>query len=403
MTIDVPTLYIVILTNCIALAVVWLFVIQAHPNLTAARLWLASSLCAAIGAAGLLVRVFGEPLIAILLGNGLLILSSGLSWLGTRQFLGERLPWGRCIALTLMALAGLALFSIWHNDIAARIAIFSAGQSIFLVFAMGDLLSSREGRRTPGMKLAAFSMATVALSGTLRSALGLAGVGGDLSFISYNAVQASFLLATLFSGMVWNFGFLLMTIDRLRGEMIELAVIDDLTGIANRRRFIERLDEECSRSARTGQPFVLLAIDLDGFKGVNDVHGHQAGDACLRAFTRSAQALLRPHDLLARTGGDEFCAILPATSLEEAESVARSLVEASRAPGTGGAYPITVSVGLAEWSKRIGRDSDLLLALADEVLYEAKRGGRDRFVSARRDRLFKLLDARSTKANATGF
>ncbi|MFX5693081.1 GGDEF domain-containing protein, partial [Acinetobacter baumannii] len=86
------------------------------------------------------------------------------------------------------------------------------------------------------------------------------GTGGPWSFLNFNSVQSAFLLTTLFGAMVWNFGFLLMTLDRLRNEIIHLAVLDDLTGIANRRRFIQRLDEECSRSCRTGQPFTLLAI-----------------------------------------------------------------------------------------------------------------------------------------------
>ncbi|MFX6965338.1 GGDEF domain-containing protein, partial [Acinetobacter baumannii] len=82
-----------------------------------------------------------------------------------------------------------------------------------------------------------------------------------------------------------NFGFLLMAIDRLRSEVADLALLDDLTGVANRRHLVQRLTEECARSERSHAPFTLLAIDLDGFKRINDTYGHAAGDACLQHFT----------------------------------------------------------------------------------------------------------------------
>lgn len=119
-----------------------------------------------------------------------------------------------------------------------------------------------------------------------------------------------------------------MTIDRLRAEVADLAMFDDLTGAANRRQFLGRLNEECARSGRGGEAFALLMIDLDDFKEINDNHGHAAGDECLRVFTRAAGSRLRAGDLLARMGGDEFCVLLPATTLREGAMVARHILEA---------------------------------------------------------------------------
>ncbi|MFG3757123.1 GGDEF domain-containing protein, partial [Klebsiella pneumoniae] len=125
----------------------------------------------------------------------------------------------------------------------------------------------------------------------------------------------------------------------------------------------------------------LLVIDLDGFKAINDSYGHSAGDECLRTFTRVAQAHLRIGDLLARTGGDEFCVILPSTTLSESALVARNLVKACRGTALhwhGLQLSMTASIGIAVWSDDIGHDSQKLIAEADHALYVAKKQGRDR-------------------------
>ena len=145
---------------------------------------------------------------------------------------------------------------------------------------------------------------------------------------------------------------------------------------------MQRLTEECARSERSGQPFALLVIDLDGFKTINDSHGHAAGDACLQHFTLMAQTRLRPGDMLARTGGDEFCIVLPSSTLREGAMIARRVLEVCRADAaqcTGNDIPIAVSIGVAQWTPEIGAFADRLIAAADEALYDAKRDGRTGF------------------------
>jgi diguanylate cyclase (GGDEF)-like protein len=188
----------------------------------------------------------------------------------------------------------------------------------------------------------------------------------------------------VFLSMALNFGFLLMAMDRLRNEVADLALLDDLTGVGNRRHLVQRLTEECARSERSGQPFALLVIDLDGFKGINDTHGHAAGDACLQHFTLMAQTRLRPGDMLARSGGDEFCIVLPSSTLREGAMIARRILDVCRADAeqcVGSDIPIAVSIGVAQWTREMGGFPDRLIAAADHALYDAKKDGRNCFAA----------------------
>lgn len=168
-------------------------------------------------------------------------------------------------------------------------------------------------------------------------------------------------------------------LEQEREEMMcrleELSVTDELTSLANRRRFDERLQEEVERCARTGSVFALLMMDLDHFKQVNDQHGHQTGDEVLQKCARALEEHIRRTDFPARYGGEEFCVILPETSLQGALVAAEKLrkaVEDLRSP-----VP-TVSIGVGCWEPDLSADE--LLHCADEALYAAKDSGRNAVV-----------------------
>ena len=187
-------------------------------------------------------------------------------------------------------------------------------------------------------------------------------------------MQSVIVLMLMFLSMSWNFGFLLMAIDRLRNEVADLALLDDLTGVGNRRHLLQRLARN-ARVERSGEPFALLVIDLDGFKAVNDTHGHAAGDACLQHFTLMAQTRLRLGDMLARSGGDEFCVVLPSSTLREGAMIARRILDVCRedaAACVGADIPISLSIGVAQWTGETGLFPDRLMAAADHALYAAK-------------------------------
>lgn len=163
-------------------------------------------------------------------------------------------------------------------------------------------------------------------------------------------------------------------------ELLRLATTDALTGLPNRRHFMEQLDHELARIKRFGKPACLLMLDLDHFKRVNDTYGHAAGDTVLRHFASLAQASLREIDLIGRLGGEEFGVLLPGTTLPGAIDLAERLRESiAAAPVAAGEQRIavTVSIGIAEFNPTDPHPDDIL-ARADVALYKAKESGRNR-------------------------
>ncbi len=164
----------------------------------------------------------------------------------------------------------------------------------------------------------------------------------------------------------------------------QLACLDGLTCVANRRRFDELLEQEWRRAARTGQSLSLILTDVDDFKAYNDHYGHLAGDECLRLVASTlAAAVKRPMDLLARYGGEEFACLLPETDLAGAVVVARRLVAVVAElriphPYSGAAAWVTISAGVASIAPGQEQLAIDLVQAADTCLYRAKKEGRNR-------------------------
>lgn len=168
-------------------------------------------------------------------------------------------------------------------------------------------------------------------------------------------------------------------------KLVELATRDGLTGALNRRAFMERAAERHTLARRYGRGFSVLMIDADHFKAVNDTHGHDAGDAVLKALVASIQAMLRETDIMGRMGGEEFAAALPETDAEGARVVAERVREAvaeTRITHGAATLAFTVSIGVATCTGDCAETMDTLLKQADQALYAAKQAGRNRVVLA---------------------
>ena len=164
-------------------------------------------------------------------------------------------------------------------------------------------------------------------------------------------------------------------------EVEYLARFDHLTGVANRRYFVEMAEVEMARSSRYGKPLSILMMDIDRFKEVNDVYGHQAGDIVLRALCETCKMVLREFDIVGRWGGEEFAILLPETPPATAPQLAERLRGAIESTGVPLEMysPLHFSVSIGCASRNAKDDNlDTLLNLADKALYDAKRAGRNR-------------------------
>jgi diguanylate cyclase (GGDEF)-like protein len=169
-----------------------------------------------------------------------------------------------------------------------------------------------------------------------------------------------------------------------------MAIQDGMTGIHNKRYFTEFLDREIAVCSRHGHPLTLVMFDVDHFKQVNDTHGHLAGDAVLKDLAARIRPRIRREDLFARYGGEEFACVLPSTALPGGIVFAehlRTIIAERPCVFEHHTIPFTISVGVTTLDRETGVDPAGLIKRADENLYVAKRGGRNRVVPSLADLL----------------
>lgn len=198
--------------------------------------------------------------------------------------------------------------------------------------------------------------------------------------------------ASILMGLFCIFTLRLMRQLRKAHAKIErLAVTDELTGIANRRYFLQRFEEEVDRARRYGSNLSLIMLDIDLFKDVNDTYGNQVGDLVLQEVARLLNANIRTSDLIARYGGEEFAILIPSMSKKEAAQAAeklRNIIEVNDMLMEGPSVHVTISAGVSDIDsirEEEGKLRDKLLRHADKALYQAKAAGRNRVVKHQKD------------------
>ena len=226
--------------------------------------------------------------------------------------------------------------------------------------------------------VALITLGSIAVSILIAAGLTYGVFGGSMGFSAW--VITIVTPATIAPVMTFLTLRLVLQLERVRADLDHAVHHDPLTGLHNRRYFMQKLQQQIAEACAGGPPFAVAIMDVDNFKAINDRHGHLGGDEVLRQLARRCQAQLRSSDVLARIGGEEFAVLIRQADLEQAQRCAeRYLLAAQEQPVSmpSGPQRVTISIGLALFQQGMTQ-IDRLLWLADQALYAAKNKGKNR-------------------------
>ncbi len=332
---------------------------------------LVANLCVAVG---LMLRLFVEQLpefLTTVLSNVLLLSGSGLFYVALSQFTGLSYSKSLVGGVIMVALLFLTYFTYLDDDLGRRMLSLSLGSLAMVLILIHQLWRTQKTslRLSANLMLVSFIVHGIFL--TIRTISLIRAPPQDTLGIS--PVQSATYLLSFAISFFWSTGFILMVSQRLRNDLMEVATIDVLTRIPNRRATQVFLEKELSRAQRNQGEFAVLLIDIDNFKQVNDRWGHVVGDHVLVQTASLFQSVVRKQDWVGRWGGEEFLMILPGSPHCDLESIAeRVRCEVARSEYRQGtdSFQITVSIGVT----CANQDSlvDQILKKADDALYQAK-------------------------------
>lgn len=330
---------------------------------------LLANLCVAVG---LMMRLFADRLpefLITILSNILLLTGSGLFYIALSQFTGLTFSRSLVVGIIAAALSLLVYFTYWDDDMAMRMISLSLGSIAMVFILIAQLWRTQKTSLRFSATLMLVSFIVHGLFLIIRTVSLILDPPQDAS--SLTPVQSATYLLSFAISFFWSTGFILMVSQRLRNDLMEMATIDVLTQIPNRRATQAFLEKELSRAQRNLGEFSILLIDIDNFKQVNDRGGHAAGDYVLVKTAGIFQSIIRKHDWVGRWGGEEFLIILPGPCDAElfAERVRSEIANSEYSHGAA-SFGITVSIGVA--CARQPDQIDQILKNADDALYNAK-------------------------------
>lgn len=392
---DIPTLFIV--ATCItALLGLFLLVLWIQDRSVRALGWWAVAYL--IGGVAVALWMI-EPLAALpginQIASALLFVACGLIWSGARVFHGRDILLPASVAGAIVWLMASPFPAISQSN-SGRIVLSSL---IIACYAVLTAIELRRDRRNPERARLRTILVPVTHGAVFLSPILSMHLFPDSGIGSGREWFAMFALLTLI--YVVGTAFIVVVMAKERAVLIHktAASTDPLTGLFNRRGFMEAAQQLVETQRRRGQPVTVLMFDLDHFKSINDRFGHDVGDDALRMFGATIAVNMRTNDVVGRLGGEEFAAILPG-SLANAVPVAERVRVAFQAAGvtiSGHAIGATVSIGAAGASASACEISSLL-SRADQALYRAKTAGRNRISTEHADMVEDLIRAAGASA-----
>jgi diguanylate cyclase (GGDEF)-like protein len=378
MRLDVQTLSVVTVFVTALLGALLVFAGLQNRAMRAPMMWGASYIVSAVGLALLTTQGSAPEWISINVAHALVLLGNGLTWAGARIFDGRPVRPSLVLAAPVLWLAACAI-PTFAADVNLRLVYVSA------VMAMLAAVTAEEfwrGRGEPLMSRWPTVCALLAYAAALLARIPATLLSPVLEGQSLMSGVSFALLAfgTLLFTVVLAFLLLNMTKERTELGHKIASLTDPLSGVPNRRAFIDGANSLLVQQSRDFEPLAVFLFDLDRFKAINDQLGHGAGDTVLQVFASTATRTLGSDILFGRIGGEEFAAVLAVGDVGEAMAIAdrvrRNFASAAAMHGAVDMLP-TVSVGVT-----LGCDPQVevsaLLALADQALYRAKANGRNR-------------------------
>jgi diguanylate cyclase (GGDEF)-like protein len=380
MALHVPTLAIIAVFVTAILGVLLIFACRREQGTNALLSWGVGYLLCATGLGLLSARGAIPSVLSVEIANAVNLLGYAFVLAGARSFGGREMPFAAYLLAPLVWLIAMRL-PPFQADINLRIILVTGCQLTFTALVVYEFWRDRAEpllSRWPAIILLLTHAAILLARVPVIIARPLESDTDFLRSAPFAVMVFGSVLYTI------SFAFLLLSLIKERGEFRHktAALIDPLTGLANRRAFLHEADAVAQRRAKGSEPLSVLLADLDRFKTVNDEFGHAIGDRVLQVFADTIRRTLRAHDVSGRLGGEEFAFMLPGASAQDAAQAAERIrLRFADAALTIGAHAVasTVSIGVASTSAPMANVADLL-ALADRALYRAKAEGRDRVV-----------------------
>ena len=377
---DIRTLVLIYVGVTVGQAAVLVYLWRVQRNYPPARDWAIGSLMFAIGLFMFALRNLAPVVVTEVASNLFLLPGLMLFNFGIVKAANGKPPLRAGLALCIVAIGLLAWISLATPNYAAAVLIQNLVFAVLYLYTAVVCLRAQTAKGNHTFRLLGVLFVVLIVVIAWRVAGGVF----DLTFgLSPTLPRLFWIAVSLISFPMITVLLTLHTSQRLQEEIEAQARRDALTDAYNRRAFIEFGDMEWSRSVRHDYPLAVLSVDIDHFKNFNDQYGHQTGDAALVQVSKVAHAALRADDIWCRYGGEEFIALLPNTTCEQAMAVAERLrlaVANTTIASPRGPLGVSVSIGVAERSVNHVRLSDVLAA-SDAALYKAKAAGRNRAIA----------------------
>lgn len=385
MLLDARTILLLMAFTAVPTALVLLAVSRFYAaRVRGVGYWTGANIALAVGLLLLGLSQTANDLPARVAGNTLLVLTTALYYLAIQRLLGDK-PSNRLAVMTVAA-AGVIFAVLWTAAAPYHLAVGTLSVALMILTGLSAarLLLPLSADKPVSHRFTGLLFLIGCTLMAVRLGYALLSNNPPPNLFAPNFWHGMILGGAHIITMLMSLGFALMIVDQLASELNRLATMDALTGIGNRRVFYTRAESELARCRRKDTPLSVLMIDLDRFKSINDALGHAAGDDTLRRFAALVHPHLREYDFFARLGGEEFAVLLPDATEEVAVAIAerlRELTEAEHLPVAGFPTLTTASIGVAQLHKK-ENSIDQLMQRADQALYAAKSGGRNRVVAA---------------------